>query len=52
MDERYLATADGGMMLDITVSADADLGGRFEAWDNDVDEMIMVNGWLFDFEAL
>ena len=34
----------------LLVMPDADLDGTFTAWDDDGDELIRVNGWLFVFE--
>lgn len=36
--------------LCLLVKPEADLDGRFRAWDLDENEWIFVNGWLFTFE--
>ena len=36
--------------LFILVKPDADLDGRFKAWDTDAQEFIWINGWLWTFE--
>lgn len=38
-------------MLDINIQPDTDLDSTFVAWCNDTNEEIIVNGWLFSFEA-
>jgi len=45
-----LASADGGCELHLFVQPDADLDGRFKAYDADECEFIAVNGWLFSIE--
>lgn len=34
--------------LELLISPDADLDGRFAAFDRNEREMLTVNGWLFD----
>ncbi len=38
--------------ITITTQADVDLDSTFEAYDEDSDESIMINGWLWDFEEI
>ena len=44
-------TADGGPhTLFLLVEPDADLDGRYRAFDHDAQEWLWVNGWLFIHE--
>ena len=36
--------------LYLMIKPDADLDGRFTAYDTECDEYIRVNGWMFTFE--
>ena len=47
---RYYGETSTGHQLDISVAPGADLDGTFTAWCHDEDEMIRVNGWLWDLE--
>lgn len=47
---RYYGETPTGLQLDISVAPDTDLDGQFNAWCHDEDEMIRVNGWLWDLE--
>lgn len=41
--------AGGGYDLHVSIPADADLDGVVRAFDHDEQEMITLNGWLFNF---
>jgi hypothetical protein len=47
----YMAYADCHD-LHISADPDADMDGRFIAFNHDEQELIMVNGWLFTFESI
>lgn len=38
----------GPYSLDVTVAADADLDGQFEATCNDTGDRLLINGWMID----
>lgn len=44
----YLAECDAHS-IPILAKPDADLDGRFRAWDMDEQEFIVINGWLWTF---
>ena len=47
MTQRIFADSDHHT-LDCMVEPGTDLEGSFKAWCNDEQEMLTVNGWLFD----
>jgi len=47
---KELFASCAGYDLRISVQPDADLDGTFSAWDNDMEEMIRINGWMWTFE--
>lgn len=40
----------GAATLYLLIKPDTDLDSRFRAWDTDMQEFIMVNGWLATYE--
>lgn len=47
---RAVFATGGDYDLYLWVKPDADLDGTFRAYDEDEDEWLRVNGWLFDIE--
>lgn len=47
---RELFASSSEVDLYLLAKPDADLDGAFLAWDDDGDELIKVNGWLFEIE--
>ena len=47
----YIAQSDG-YDLHLSVNKDADLDGTSTAFCHDEQEMILINGWLFSWEAI
>lgn len=47
------ASGDNGLLtLYLLVEPNNDFNSRFRAWDTDMQEWVMVNGWSFDFTDL
>ena len=44
---REVVATGGAYELHLAVKPDADLDGSFPAFDHDAQEMIRVNGWMF-----
>lgn len=47
---RELFISSEALDAHVLVRPDADLDGKFKAWDSDYSEWISVNGWLFEIE--
>lgn len=47
---RELFASSSDVDLNLLAKPDVDLDGAFLAWDDDGDELIRVNGWLFTIE--
>ncbi len=50
--EGYIASNGMDIELFILVKPETDLDSRFKAWDSDEQDYIVINGWLFTFEAV
>lgn len=48
MPDRCVQVDIGPYSLDLTIAADADTDGEFEATCNDTGERLLVKGWLIE----
>jgi len=47
-DKMIITAESTEYSLLLAVDKDADLDGEFTAWDIEMNEKLVVNGWLFD----
>lgn len=49
---REIFASSSAIDFELLANPDADLDGTFTAWDADAGELVRVNGWLFEIEAV
>lgn len=49
--DEYMACS-GDVELHILVRPGTDLDSLFEAWDCDMEKMVKLSGWLFEYEVI